>query len=485
MKKCLRRKLSFILRIKTRNSFGQSIIDFALAFIAIAVLSVGIARIWIWFSANFARRQVNYQQSRIVAGVPKNYESLGHGKSVDIAAKEDNIVAVYKPLDLTEDWVFKGKPSETIFGKEVDYGIDPRTACREECKNDPACITNTEEHPEGEFMENCVCFVKCMCGKRIDPVFDIWNEQAAQFRLDAQGMRTNADELRKAANKCKWYKPWCWTRGMRQSKRKLKAAARRLDREAAEADEQAANLETKAVALKNCCQLYETSTDQDNCISLIKGTACLELTQPYIEKWNDEILKLEEDKKELQDSINIIGDGLTFGVIFTCNQQAKASCENSCKITCTDRCTTCDAENVCTLDDSCYTSCYDECYPPCYEITRNTCCRETQVEGEGSGRNCDAPLPACSEEETEETEIRCSLALVAEKFRQEIIAINAAIAVLEQKKTDLPGCCKLKSDQEQLACISRLAAEEPKTDNTETTDTYKQEVNDSLNSVIK
>ncbi len=81
MKKYLRKKLSFILRIKTRNSFGQSIIDFALAFIAIAVLSVGIARIWIWFSANFARRQVNYQQSRIVAGVPSSYETLGKGKT--------------------------------------------------------------------------------------------------------------------------------------------------------------------------------------------------------------------------------------------------------------------------------------------------------------------------------------------------------------------------------------------------------------------
>lgn len=451
--------------ITNKNSFGQSILDFVLAFIAIAVLSVGIVRIWVWFNANFTRRQVNYQESRIVAGLPNSYETLGKDKSVDIAAKSDNLLAVYKPLDLTEDWVFKGKASETLFGKGIDCVIDPRKACQDECLTNPACITQSEEG--AQFTENCACFIKCMCAARIDPVVKLWTEQAKQLRLDAEEMRDNADELRDAADKCKWWNPFCWTRKMKKSKRQLKKAARRLDREALDADAEAANLEAKAAILKICCQ-HEISQDQNNCISLIKGTSCLELTETYIARWKEEISKSEEDKKELEAGVEIIGDGISAGLIYECNQYAKSSCQESCETQCENKYTTyvldkASGKWVGTLDVANYYKCYNNCYPPCYENRRNSCCQTKKIEGESTGRNCDAPLPACSEEETADSEIKCSLALVREKFNQEILKVDTAIYNLDERIKDVTECCEVtiyKSAQEQLQCLSEKSAEE-------------------------
>lgn len=451
MKKNLYNKLSFIL--KTRNLFGQSILDFVLAFIAIAFLSVGIVRIWVWFSANFARRQVNYQQSRFVAGIPKTYDKLGRGKNVDIAAKEDNLLAVYRPLDLTEDWVFKGKPHETIFGEGIDGIVAPRKICKAECGGDTACTITIETDgvSESQFNENCVCFTKCMCDFRVKIMSDLWNGQAAQLKEDAESLRQRAKDLRAMAKKV--CGRWCFSRKRKKARRKLRAAATKLDQDAVKSDKQAIDLENKAAAIKNCCGYdYPIKTQQDDCISLIKGVACAEVTQPYSEKWQEEIARLTEDKQELQDAINVIGVGKETGLIVPCNKEAKTSCEASCTKQCTfyENCDV-DGNNCSSRFDK---DCYDQCYPPCYETTRNTCCQGKVVKEDPSGRNCDTPVPPC-EEETEEGDNKCSLALLSEACNDGITQIDELIRVLNEKIKSLPACCVSESIQDQLGCISR------------------------------
>ncbi len=86
---------------------SQSIIDFAVAFIAIIGLVVGIVRIWIWFNANYSKRSTSYQASRIVAGRTSPYDTKD--VPVSIAGTASDSEKAFDPHDLTEDWVFKGE----------------------------------------------------------------------------------------------------------------------------------------------------------------------------------------------------------------------------------------------------------------------------------------------------------------------------------------------------------------------------------------
>jgi hypothetical protein len=80
---------------------AQAILDFVLVFGIILVFLVGLVRIWVWFNANYARRNLDYQHTRLIAGKPNN---ISAGIYID------------RPLDLDEDWVFEGKPSGRVGG---------------------------------------------------------------------------------------------------------------------------------------------------------------------------------------------------------------------------------------------------------------------------------------------------------------------------------------------------------------------------------
>jgi cytoskeletal protein RodZ len=78
---------------------SQAILDFVLLFGVLLVFVVGLVRIWIWFNANYARRNNNYQLERMIAG-----------KANDTTAG----IYLEVPLELTDDWVFEGRPSGII-----------------------------------------------------------------------------------------------------------------------------------------------------------------------------------------------------------------------------------------------------------------------------------------------------------------------------------------------------------------------------------
>ncbi|MFA5286837.1 MAG: hypothetical protein WC394_01015 [Candidatus Omnitrophota bacterium] len=82
-----------------KSKRSQAILDFVLIFGILLVFLVGLVRIWVWFNANYAKRNADYQKTRLIAG-----------KAYDLTAG----VYIDAPLELTDDWVFKGKPSGTV-----------------------------------------------------------------------------------------------------------------------------------------------------------------------------------------------------------------------------------------------------------------------------------------------------------------------------------------------------------------------------------
>ena len=52
---------------------SQVILGFIFAFMVTVLLALGIVRIWTWFNANYAHRELAYQKSRLKAGKPTEY----------------------------------------------------------------------------------------------------------------------------------------------------------------------------------------------------------------------------------------------------------------------------------------------------------------------------------------------------------------------------------------------------------------------------
>lgn len=72
---------------------GQAVLEAAIVFIVMALLLVGVVRIWLWSSAQIPIRQKNYENTRFKAG-----------------AAQPGMENPYKKKALTDDWVFGGKP---------------------------------------------------------------------------------------------------------------------------------------------------------------------------------------------------------------------------------------------------------------------------------------------------------------------------------------------------------------------------------------
>ena len=82
---------------------AQSLLDFVLIFGILVGVTVGFTRIWFWFDANLAKRNVDYQNTRLSAGTATVDDS-----------RVNSLVYEDKQLALNDDWIFKGKTSETI-----------------------------------------------------------------------------------------------------------------------------------------------------------------------------------------------------------------------------------------------------------------------------------------------------------------------------------------------------------------------------------
>lgn len=78
---------------------SQALLDFVLVFGILLALMAGLVRIWVWFDANFAKRNVDYQNTRLQAGQ---------------AASGGGINYSDQTLTINDDWVFKSKTSEKV-----------------------------------------------------------------------------------------------------------------------------------------------------------------------------------------------------------------------------------------------------------------------------------------------------------------------------------------------------------------------------------
>jgi len=290
---------------------GQSILDFVLVFIAVAVLAVGIVRIWVWFNSNYASREVAYQQSRIVAGTPKS----SYDEPIDIGATPDEPEMIYSPLDLTEEWVFQGIPSGQVTGELGGFEYVPPD---EFCKRSPpdGClgVDDCGDTLE-EFNIHCPCFIQCVCNMQIQAFLNMSGIQIIHLRDEAGRLRDNADSMRDTAEECD--DPWeiCWWGNWGKTPGQLRRAACQLDWTADDLDIEADNLEQACEDMQGCCQ-EETMFEQDDCLEEVQfRTDCTE------------------------------------------------ECTSSCHETCSeyDRCD--------FFERPLYIECRDTCYDPCY----NTC----------------------------------------------------------------------------------------------------------------
>ena len=104
-----------------KSKRSQAILDFVLVFGILLVFLVGLVRIWVWFNANYAKRNVDYQNSRLAAGTADDTTA---------GTYTDNTFA------LNDRWVFEGKSSGTVGvlpkALEIPDGPDggnPDSAC--------------------------------------------------------------------------------------------------------------------------------------------------------------------------------------------------------------------------------------------------------------------------------------------------------------------------------------------------------------------
>ena len=475
---------------------GQSILDFVLAFIAVALLAVGIVRIWVWFNANYAGRQMAYQQSRIVAGTPKST----YDGPIDIGATPDEPEMIYNPLDLTEEWVFQGIPSGTVTGAPVGTGYtSPEVECKDQCLGQDDCGDDPED-----FNINCVCYIQCICNANIEVTINTNAMQIENLRIQADTLRSNADELRDVASECDdWWETCSW--GVDAGE--LYDAADDLDKAAADLDSSADNLEDQSDMMQQCCE-EETQQAQRDCFELIEG--CQILVDVYIDTWSNEVASLQTSIDNLQTIINQINISVA-----ACNANADAICDGLCIEYChNDVCDPmcrdgehCGDPDICcdglcwvqvetepdvwvwVFDDDCFTQCYDvDCMPPCeagcyidncqphyypcYDNERNSCCQELYCDEDddtvncvfdasnGWGKNCDEPNSDCDEDCAGEPDCPgCGLLTFADRLGPGISLLQDQITNLETKINDIPTCCDYDDLQDQLDCMQDIVNE--------------------------
>lgn len=274
------------MRIKVK--LGQSILGFTFAFIMLAAMAIGLTRIWAWYNINFGSRQVRYQESRIAATTPG-----GSGNDYITQQIDKNL---YRPLNLTEQWVFKGEPTESTPYTMPDFGSlqDAAADCRADCPECVTCVPDPDNPPQQICAVdiNCPCYVRCMCNARIGPQISMYDQQIQALSDAANSMRNEADDLRREAERCD--DPWelCWWGGFGVPSKKLRQAALALDLQAARLccgpTSQAGMIATLRASVQQCCTL-ETYVGQNLCLECITASQCHVIRDGYDAEWDDVI----------------------------------------------------------------------------------------------------------------------------------------------------------------------------------------------------
>lgn len=231
---------------------SQSIIDFAIALIAVAALAVGIVRIWVWFNANYAKRQVGYQQSRLLAAGP-NRPIDDYNAPTGIGADDAHREQGFQPIDLTEDWVFKGQASGTVGGGPVPFisaGLDCASQAKllvDACTQQIISICGPDEDCDSCTLSDCD--TEAGCG------------QACSLRKTAQTMRDTVEDLKE--------RPFIWFFGGKKASKQLTASAVKIDGESKELEDTAKLVSQKIGALSDCCS-KTTPELQNECIAQLQ-----------------------------------------------------------------------------------------------------------------------------------------------------------------------------------------------------------------------
>lgn len=485
---------------------AQSILDFVLAFIALAVLVVGIARIWVWFNVNYAKRQLEYQQSRIVAGTPETKQGkTSYQQPIDIGATELEPTRRYYPLDLTEEWVFKGQPSGSVTAGLLNPPtyISPSDYCRgtEVEPGYPQPCGDISQHPEcfkdGYFDTACACYVQCYCETQMKPTIDNYEDQivmlcgedmncspcdyeeeckehsserqdicggqACMLRVAAQQMWDRAEECDDPWDFCFWnplnliVNIVTWEK----TQRELKNAAKELRRTAADLEAQGNSLIDKISKTEECCR-KDTLEEQDDCLTGISTGECPTLTNSYYINWDTYVNDLNQDILDIQSTSQEIDQ-----VLGDSHLWAKSQCEDICVVKCTDPGTgefNQDCFNQCIVSDSEYLNCF---YPKKDEYCRNNCCQNSTWQ-----RDCQSPVDNCDadcggyDKDNPENCAKCGLSEYQRRANEEIPLINSQIDKLNQLKNKIGLCCydcSLYEDNAQCldaqwACISAVTA---------------------------
>ena len=474
---------------------SQSIFDFALALIAVSGLIVGIVRIWIWFNANYAKRQQAYQQGRLSAA--------GHSRPSSYTTP---IQIGYEPLSLTPDWVFMGTPSGTVTGVPVGNastgpGSFCDTNCTSQCTGQLGC-----QSPTGEFNTMCSCYQSCsaqcycniqitntvnsyagqvtsICGPDNDCSRCVYSECDSPAGCgQACSLHKNADSMRDQASKCD--DPWdlCWWGDWGKTPSELRQAATELDQNAAFLEASANKLSQRGQELKGCCA-EPTKAEQQACLDQVsletscdascsqesqniysqcdkgcgsssclqgcksqtdayfntcytpclnsKSVPCNEKTDNMASLLQTQIDSAQQNQATLQASLNDINTALS-------------GCASSADATCALQCRVYDASGIYYSID---TACYNSCYGP----ARNSCCQQYS----GWGRSCDTPTTNCDTGGSPANPpAKCGLSKLTGDLNTELQTVTDQISKWQQAIATLASCCSLGAEEDQNNCIN-------------------------------
>lgn len=464
---------------------GQSILGFIFAFIAIAALAVGLIRIWIWFSANYAHRQISYQQSRQYAATPGKYTGSystlpGSQSYIDLTGEDTTAGgAKYLPLNLTEDWVFSGNAT----GQKVATfsGTGGGSTHTSDCKADysdkttyPECFDYNTEKGEYEFNYTCAVYLKCQCNNSISPQKNAYEGSIKSLRENAIAMQSNASSMRDAADDCD--DPWeiCWWGNWGKTTDELRKAAGELEKAADKLVVEAADMEQKVNDWEKCCNDplgsgEVTEKAQEGCMKMLGSSSCQDIINSLTEGWSLGLTELYAKKAFSETTISNINSMLT-----TCANEAESYCSEYCTDYADDMCVECTSAE--------WDKYYNSCYPGCYSNARSECCKEYTCCADSAGttiyacgkesdfsygtclsylsawnRDCDTPSTNCDETCSNPASCaKCGLSALANNIQTKIDnEITPDITKYEHAIGDSMSCCTEYSDiYGQWNCIA-------------------------------
>jgi len=372
------KKIPFLVRKNRR--IGQSILGFVFSFIVVLALAIGITRIWLWFTSNFAQRQDEYQDTRMVAANKDSYGAFNN----DTAYLGSSTIDPIAPLDITDDWVFAGRTDQ-----EISFVLQPigMADAEERCRAaHPECVI---EHvgENGiiiyEIREDCYVYDKCMCERNTEAKLAALAGQIDALDDAERAMRSEAAELRRQAEECDDWWELCWWAGFGVTARKLKDSANKIDAEANKLAARKAEIQARYNDINNCCQnpVYTNLDEMNACLDLIAANQCPMLIQGYKDEWDSQIAELGVRISEANNIINGITSGLAGN---GCAEYAELRCQKDCAEPAIEPCKA-----------PCYTWAEDRCEDQCDAEAEDWCANTSPMFGGCQGLPPGDPFDNC------------------------------------------------------------------------------------------